>query len=435
MFQNKKYTFYAAALCLTGLLFTFLCAALDGGRMPVIRAAVTAAGGGWTGARLELPMTVGSFLAAILALWVCRGLQRGGVCQWLILCAALGALGCVGLVCANGLDVYGGAASGCYPLFFVSLAALRCACAGVRLTLAALCVQWSVRFRGRLLALVFMGAPLFAAIGAAPFASLVRTTLSGDYRPFYLAAAIALALLALAARFLLRDRPEDAGLYPDGDGRAPSAVPEAEAPPMSLSETLKDRRTWLALIALGALTFASAGCLGFLEPRLVVRGGGGPTLLDRAAPWLALGAILAIPSGYVFGWLCDRVGALWTACLLGLAELGSVCLLWSFPKEVALPDGMALCLATALLTGGTAPVLFCLIGQLFGRSQLLSACRVLFPGLLLTFALTGPIGALLGGGARARLYAALFAAACLGILVCLALLVMRPKKPEPNEKE
>ena len=422
MFQNKKYGFYAVTLCLTGLLYTFFCAGLDSGQRQIIGSAITAGGGGWTSAQIELPMTVGSFLAVPLALLCCAGFFRLGIRQILIPCAAAAAMGCVGLVCANGLDIFGGAVSGHYWLFFISLAAIRCGCAMIRLALAALCLSWFLRYRGRALGVVFMGAPMFSAVGAAALAGFVRTGLGGDYRPLYLGVAAALALLALATRFLLRDRPEDVGLYPDGDGRAPAGEPLEEESPPGLAQMLKDCRMWLVLVSMGAFVTVAAGCLDFLEPRLLAKGGGGPTLLNRAAPWLALGTIFGIPASYIFGWLCDRLGELWTALLLGLTELGSILLLWHFPKEVGLAEGLCLCLTVACLMGGTPAVVFSVPGALFGRQQVFSAGRVIFPGLLLAAALTDAAGVLLGGGERARLYVVLSAAVCLGLLACLALL-------------
>lgn len=439
MFKNRKFGFYAATLCLTGLLYAFLCAGLDGGQTQIIRSVITPEGGGWSPAQIQLPMTVGDFLAVPLAVVCCGAFLRSGVRQTLIPCAAAAALGCVGLVCANGLDIYGGAACGIYPLFFLSLAVIRCACAMVQAALAALCLQWFIRLRGRALGVVFMGAPLFSAVGAPALANFVRTVLGGDHRPFYVGMAVLLGLLALVTRFLLRDRPEEAGLYPDGDGRAPASEPDEEQPPMSLARVLKNGRTWLALIALGGLTFAAAGGLDFLEARLLARGGG-PALLDRAAPWLALGAILGIPASYIFGWLCDRLGELWTALLLGLTELGSICLLWHFPGEGGTWAGVGLCLASACLMSGPPVVVPCMIGRLFGRRQFLPVCRVLFPALLLAAALvSGPVGALLGSGAQASLYLVLFCAACVGFLACLLLLAVgrveasREKAPEDKE--
>ncbi len=412
MFKNRKFTYYALTVCLTGLAYTFLCAALLDGQGQIIRAFV-----GWPAEEISLPVTVGRFWAAPLAALCCRAFARSGVRGSLIVCSALAALGCLGLVC-------GGAENGRYWLFALSAAVIPCACTLVQLALAALCTQWFIRFRGRALAVAFLGGPLFSAVGAAALINFVGVALGGDYRPFYLAVAVLLALLALVVRYLLRDRPEDAGLYPDGDGRAPAGEQDG---PAALTGLMRDKRLWLALLAAFALAFAAAGTLEFLEGRLLAKGGG-PTLLNRAAPWLALGAILSIPASYVFGWLCDRVGTVGTAILLGLADLAAIALLWRFPKEVDLTTGLPLAVAVAIVTGGTPIVLAACVGRVFGRLNAPVAGQLIYPAAVLAPALTGPVGAALGGGARARLYAVLGAAACLGVLAWAALWVLDRKK-------
>ena len=341
MFQNRKFTYYALTVCLTGLVYTFLCTALLDGQGQIIRAFV-----GWSPEEISLPVTVGRFLAVPMAVLCCRAFARSGVRGSLIICSALAALGCLGLVCS-------GAVSGRYWLFALSAAVIPCACVLVQLALAALCTQWFIRFRGRALSAAFLGGPLFSAVGAAALVNFVGVALGGDYRPFYLAVAVLLALLALVARYLLRDRPEDAGLYPDGEGRAPAGEGDG---PASLARLMRDGRLWLVLLAAFMLAFAAAGVLEFLEGRLLAKGGG-PTLLNRAAPWLALGAILSIPASYVFGWLCDRLGAVGTAILLGLGNLAAITLLWRFPKEIDLMTGLPLALAGAVVAGGTPVVL------------------------------------------------------------------------------
>ena len=404
MFQNKKFGFYAVILCLTGLVYTFLCAGLEGGQIELFRGQLSG-GPDWRPENVQLPLTVGAFLAVPGAFLCGTVFLRHGIRQGLILLGAAAAAGCVGLMNAGGR----------YWLLFVSLVLVRCVCAMLQIGIAALCVHWFIRCRGRVLGLVTMGGPLFSAIGAPAVANFVQTTLGGDWRPLYLAAAAALALLALAVRFLLRDRPEDAGLYPDGEGYAPTFESQDPEPPLSAGRLLRSWRFWLVLAVTGALTAAGAGCLGTVEARLLAKGGG-PTLLNRAAPWLALGAIFAMPASYIFGWLCDKLGEVWASLPLLLAEVGCAYLLWAFPKEVDAVVGVPLCLAMACLLGGISTVVPALIARAFGRQQLLAACRVLFPALLLLAVLAGPGAELLGGGARARLYIVLMAVAAAGLI-------------------
>ena len=408
MFQNRKFGFCAVILCLTGFVYMLLCAGLEGGQLELFRGRMA---GGWAGRDVTLPVAVGAFLAVPLAYLCLEGYLRRGLRQGVILWGAAAALGCIGL--ANAADAYW--------LFFASMALVRCACTALQMGVAVLCCQWFIRCRGRALGLVTMGAPVFSAVGAGSVAGFIQTRLGGDGRPFYLAVAAALALLALAVGSLLRDRPEDTGLYPDGAGFAPEGETDGTQEPMRAAQLLKSGRFWLVLAVTGALAAAAAGCLGTVEARLAAKAGGGVTLLHDAAPWLALGAIFAIPASYLFGWLCDKLGEIWTSLPLLLAELGCAWLLWTFPKEIDAATGVPLCLATACLLGGVSTVVPSLIARAFGRQRLLGVCRTLFPALLLLCALAGPGAELLGGGERARLYAVLMAAAAAGLL-CLPFL-------------
>lgn len=404
MFQNRKFGFCTVILCLTGFVYMFLCACLEGGQLELLRGQL-AGGAGWSARQIQRPAAVGAVLAVPLAYVCLEGCLRHSVRQSMIVWGAAAALGCIGLVNADGA----------YWLLFVSLVLVRCACTALELGVTVLCARWFIRYRGRVLGLVTMGAPVFYAVGASSVAGFIHTRLGGDARPFYLTVAVLLALMALAVRFLLRDRPEDTGLYPDGEGRAPDAESGEPEPPLSVGRLLRSGRFWLVLAVTGALAAAGAGCLGTVEARLAARAAGGTTLLRHAAPWLALGAIFAIPASYIFGWLCDKLGEVWTALPLLLAELGCAYLLWTFPKDMDASVGAPLCLAMACLMGGVSTVIPALIVRAFGRQQLLPACRALFPALLLLAALAGPVAELLGGGERAGLYAVLMAVAAAGL--------------------
>ena len=47
--------------------------------------------------------------------------------------------------------------------------------------------------------------------------SFIAKQLGGDYRPFYVGICVVLIVIAILVAVLLKDAPEQAGLYPDGD--------------------------------------------------------------------------------------------------------------------------------------------------------------------------------------------------------------------------
>ncbi len=370
MFKNRKFGFYAVMLCLTGLAYTTLGGALQIGGTDVARHFI-AAGPSWSDQAIELPTLVGSFLAVPAAVVCGRIIVRGGPRQALLLCAALAALGCAGLA----------AGGGWYPLYLLSAAAIRCACALIDICLFALCAAWSIRCRGRVTGIVTLGAPLMGAVGAGAVVRVVSEYLSGDCRPYFLGLAAVLALLALIARFLLRDRPEEAGLYPDGADRAPASEPEEEQPPLRPGQILKDSRAWLLLVIYGPLVAVAAGCMGGMGARFLSLGG--QDLWRAAGRWLTLGAILSIPASYIFGVIDDHAGSAAASILLAAGELLCAAALLMMPAEGSLLWGAALCVGTGCLMGGTSTMVPCAIGRVYGRRQFAAAGAVLLPALLL----------------------------------------------------
>lgn len=417
MFRNKKFGSYTVILCLAGIVYMFLCAGLAGGQLELLRADQT---GGWSARQVELPLAVGGLLSVITAFACLTGYRRRGVRQGMIVWGAAAALGCVGLVNAAGM----------YWLFFASTVLLCCACTALQTGVAALCAAWFIRFRGRVTGVVMLGMPLFSAVGAPAVADLVRTRLAGDYRPLYLSVAAALALLALAVRFLLRDRPEDGGLYPDGDGRAPCSEPAEDQPPLTLGQTFRAKRTWLLLLSFGCYAAAAGGCMGSMEDRLLTLGGA--EVWAGAAPWLALGAILALPASYAFGWLSDRLGVPGAGLLLGAGLCLAPAALWLMPYGGSVPMEILWALGTAAALGGVPTLLPCAVAHIFGRQQYLSAARVTVPAALLCAA-AAPLPAryLLARGLGGAYYACLAALAVLGFLGCVLLRLVNAPGGKP----
>lgn len=123
--------------------------------------------------------------------------------------------------------------------------------------------RWFVRFRGVAVGLLLMG----ASFGGAVFPLVVRQTLvaSGWREAVALLAVLGGILMILPLIFMVRNRPEDLGLSPDGvqtieplTGNAPSL--QAAIGP-TLLETLKSPIFYLLAFATGTLWFCLVGVL------------------------------------------------------------------------------------------------------------------------------------------------------------------------------
>lgn len=351
MFKHNKFGFYAFTLCLAGLAYTFVGAALQS-QVP------------------ELPTVVGSFLAVPAAALCCRRMAANGARQGLILSAALAALAAL-----NGAGRTVVPEGGAYVLFVLSAAVARCAGILICICLAALCAGWSIRCRGRMLSLVLLGGPLFCAAGPAITAGLEKLLPGCGSRIISVSAAGALFLLALAARFLMRDTPEEAGFYPDGAGYAPDDGPEE--PPLPLRQLLSDRRTWRLILVFGPLAAVAAGSpLCAIAFRSAPAGG-----MDR---WLAMGAGMSLLPGLVFGLLADLAEPA-ALVLLACAGLLPPAALLLAPADGALGTVGTLLLGAgmACLAGGIPVLISWALGRLYGRRQFAAAGAVVFPAVLL----------------------------------------------------
>ena len=120
-----------------GIIFMFLYSGLQNDQINIIQAFITADGGGWNATMTQMPMTVGNFLCIILTFLYGTLFIKFGVKKPLIVVMIITAVATMGIVAANGLDCNGGADSGNYPLFFISLLIVRCGC--MILQMAGLC--------------------------------------------------------------------------------------------------------------------------------------------------------------------------------------------------------------------------------------------------------------------------------------------------------
>lgn len=394
MLRNGKFRFYAGLFCLSGVLYTFLCAGLLGGLPDILGRLITEQGGGWSGRMLRLPVIAGSILGVPL-LALCGRLYRvWSVRETFLPCVLLTAMGCAGLAAANGLDIYGGAASGLYWLFFPAMLLIRCGALCTLLGVFTLASSWFIRCRGRVMAVIAMGIPLFYALGVERIAGSIQTRLGGDWRPLCLGLAALLALLALLTRFWMRDWPEQTGLYPDGADREPASEPETEPPALTLKEMFTDRRCWLILASYGPLWALSILCLRDAEPRLLAQSG-----------------LLALPAALLLGALDDRYGSPAASFAVYAAALLSGAALWAGGALRPL-----LTVGLACLLGGGPALSCCVIAHAYGRRGYPTAgpvlCALLTAAaiLLLTLAGLGKFG---------TVFTALTALAGLYITLCL----------------
>lgn len=372
---NKgKFIRYGVLLTIMGVIFMFLYSGLQNDQINIIQAFITEQNGGWTAQQTQLPMTVGNFVCILLTFVYGTLFIKFGVKKPLIVVMIITAIATLGIVAANGLDCNGGAASGNYGLFFISLFVVRCGCMILQMAGFMLVANWFIRLRGQIMGLVTIGSPLFSVVGTSVMSRFITNKLGGDYRPFYVAIAVLIVIICVIVAVGLKDTPEEAGLYPDGADHPPVSEGVEEIK-LTVLEVLKQKKAWQLIISYGAFQFIINACMGSMAVRYIFLGG--PEVWMQAVVWLSVGAILGIPMSYVFGLLDDKVGSVKASIILGLCELIPVIALMLQPQGGSVPLMIVWGFGVACMTGGVPTMHPCITSYAYGRREYQSANRII----------------------------------------------------------
>ena len=115
--------------------------------------------------------------------------------------------------------------------------------------------HWFKKNRGTAMGIVYVGVGIFGALGT----QLVKwLTNAYDYRAALFAIALLMFLAWPVAFFLLRDRPEEMGLFADG---APTAPAQAAVEARSLSYLIHQAPFWMLLVG----SICSIGAIGSIN--------------------------------------------------------------------------------------------------------------------------------------------------------------------------
>lgn len=289
--------------------------------------------------------------------------------------------------------------------------------------------NWFKRTRGTALGLMAGGVGAGGVV-MAPFVGYMLSHF--DWRAAYLSMGILIAAVTIPLSLLvIRTKPAELGLYPDGDsapvGEAPDETREGgEKNGFSLRQALRTPAFWLIAVAFAFSNFANMGTLQAAAPFL--EDIGYPTVTAASA----LGAIgLGSGVGKVFfGWLCDRMRAN-RACAIGLAlQLAGILLILTVRADSPVAAVWAYALLLGLGVGAWLPTLSMLASSHFG----LLFYGAVFGALNLAQSIgtaTGPLFSGMVQDATGSYVAAFTTAAVLLAVVALPaiLLVKRPKLP------
>lgn len=419
MAKNKKFLGYGILLSILGIVFMFLYSGLQNDQINIIQAF-----SGWSGDATMAPMTVGNFVCIVLTFLYGTMFIKFGVKKSLIPTMILCAVGCIGVAAANGLACNGG--EGNYVLYFISLFITRCTCMMLQMAGFQLVASWFVRFRGQIMGVITVGSPLFSVVGTSGMTTLITKKLGGDYRPFYIAIAVLLVIVAVVVAFAIKDTPEDAGLYPDGADHPLKSEGAGEEVKLTIKDILSTKKGWQVIISFGALTFIINACMGSMAMRYITLGGGEPTIWLQAVKYLSIGALLGIPMSYVFGLIDDKVGTVKAAIVLGLCELLPILGLMLQPEGGSKVLMLVWGFGVACMTGGVPTLHPCIMAFAYGRREYQAANRIIMAIQLIPSAVAAQIMVgFMQRGQTTTAYIMLLIVLAVGIITLLTMLGMK----------
>jgi MFS family permease len=288
--------------------------------------------------------------------------------------------------------------------------------------------NWFKRKRGTAVGLMAGG----IGVGGVVMAPFVGYILSHyDFRAAYFAMGILIMAVTIPLSLLvIRTRPVEMGLYPDGDSAPVGVAPDetrvgGERNGFSLRQAMSTPTFWLIAVAFCVSNFANMSTLQAAAP--FVEDIGFPTATAASA----VGAI-GLGSGVgkiFFGWLCDRMRAN-RACAIGIAlQLAGVLLILSLRSDSPVAAVWTYSLVLGLGVGAWLPTLSMLASVNFG----LLFYGAVFGALNLaqsTGTATGPLfSGMMFDATGSYVIAFTIAAVLLAVVAIPAILLVKRPKP------
>ena len=252
-------------------------------------------------------------------------------------------------------------------LFYVGYVIIGIGAAAMSLVpCSAVISNWFKRKRGTAVGLMAGGIGAGGVV-MAPFVGYMLSHF--DWRAAYLSMGVLIMAIAIPlALLVVRTKPAEMGLYPDGDD-APSetvvidqTLEGGEKHGFTLRQALRTPAFWLIAVAFAFSNFANMGTIQSSAPFLDDVG------YPTATAASALGAIgFGSGTGKIFfGWLCDRMPAQ-RACAIGISlQLVALLLLLTVRADSSLALIWAYALLLGLGVGAWLPTLSMLSSSNFG---------------------------------------------------------------------
>ena len=317
---------------------------------------------GWGDLKITNPITAASYFAILLYLIVGAAMVKFGVRAILIPSIIILAIACYGVSIA-GAD---------YMIYSISAFFVRAFVVPLQLGAFMLAANWFIKYRGRVLGVITAGGPIFSMVGIAAMTSMTAVMGLGVY------AVIAgiLAVLALVTLIGVKDKPENAGHFPDGVDHKPFSEEDDVGEPIKVGKLLGEARAWQLIISYGIMQFVIVAMMAYMAVRYISLSTPEniPNLfVSDALKYLAIGAAGGIPMSFILGWIDDKMGSIIASVVLNLLFFIAVIPLAIMPQG---GDPMLMAIwafGVACMVGGVPTMHPCVTSYVYGRKHYMEA--------------------------------------------------------------
>ncbi|MDR0851445.1 MAG: MFS transporter [Clostridiales Family XIII bacterium] len=389
MFKNKKFVAKSMPILILGLFYMFFYSGLQNDHINVITPYLMKAG--WTAEAINNPITVAGYVVIIFYLACGAGMIKFGPVKFMVPSSIILGLATAGVGLSESLNSY--------ALYAVCLFLVRLLVVPLQMGGFMLCANWFIKYRGRALGWVTIGSPLFSICGIAIFTAMTNAF---NLQFTYIGVGAVVLVIAILTLVLVKDKPEDVGLYPDGSLTPTHDQDDSES--ITLKQLVSESRAWKLIISYGILQFVIVGMMAFMIVRYTFifgEEGLGPVFL-----WLAIGAGIGIPMSYVLGWIDDKLGSIKASLILNILYFIAV-----IPLAVMNPDSPVALIGVwafgvACMTGGMPTMHPAVTSYVYGRKKYQSANKwiMTIQAVIMAFAIPYMVhfvGAAVAAGAAA----------------------------------
>jgi sugar phosphate permease len=245
--------------------------------------------------------------------------------------------------------------------------------------------RWFTRHRGKAMGIAAVATSLGGSV-IVPFMAF-NLERYGWRMALIIQGVLTVVIVGALAVLVVRSRPQDLGLLPDGDREAPAGAQDvASGPRWTMPQVLKTRDFWCIGLSVG-LTFAiNQSVLASIIPYATATGIG----LKQATLLVSCMAIGSIIGKLAFGAIADRSDKRW---LLLIAIACTVLQLAVLIAQPSFPVLLVICALAGLAIGGELPVWAALVAERFGPNSFGSVLGMMNPiNMALSLVAIGFIG-------------------------------------------